>query len=93
MPAASIASTYQRPSDLRTASSSTAARPTRWMTTGAGILPRRKPGIRIWRESVLAACWTRRSISSAGISASTRTRESGSSVTVVLTGAMGGVGR
>ena len=45
IPASSIASTYQLPSELRSASSSTASRPSRRMTTGGGTLPLRKPGI------------------------------------------------
>ena len=44
MPARSIASEYQLESVSRTASSSTASRPMRWITSGAGTLPRRKPG-------------------------------------------------
>ena len=44
MPAVSIASEYQLESVSRTASSSTASRPMRWITSGAGTLPRRKPG-------------------------------------------------
>ena len=40
----SIASEYQLESVSRTASSSTASRPMRWITSGAGTLPRRKPG-------------------------------------------------
>ena len=83
---------YQPPIDSRTASSSTASRPTRWMITGGGTLPLRKPGMRRSRPSARAACATRFSTSSAGTSASTRTRDSGSSVTVVVTAAaMGGV--
>jgi hypothetical protein len=86
MRAASIAAVYQEPIEPRTASSSTASRPTRWMTTGAGALPARKPGTRRLRPSERAACATRRSTSSEGTSAWTRTRDSGSSVTVVETG-------
>ena len=56
-----------------------------------GALPARKPGTRRPRPSRLAACSTRRSTSAAGTSASTRTRDSGSSVTVVTTSvAIGG---
>ena len=55
----------------------------------AGPCPCGSPGIRIWRPSSRAACWTRRSTSSAETSASTRTRDSGSSVTLVLTGLHG----
>ena len=55
MRAASIAARYQPPSDSRTASSSTASRPTRWMTTGGGALPARKPGTRRLRASWRAA--------------------------------------
>ena len=83
--ASSIAAEYQSPIESRTASSSTASRPTRLMTTGAGALPARKPGTRIERPSAFAACATRFSTSSGGISASTRTRDSGSSVTEVET--------
>ena len=87
-----MAAEYQPPIDSRTASSSTASRPTRWMITGGGTLPLRKPGMRMLRPSARAATATRFSTSAAGTSASTRTRDSGSSVTVVVTGAaMGGV--
>src|SRR4051794_1841864 len=86
MRAASTAAAYQLPRESRTASSSTAARPTRWMTTGGGALPARKPGTRRLRASWRAAWAMRRSTSAAGTSASTRTRDSGSSVTVVVTG-------
>ena len=82
--ASSIAARYQLPSDSRTASSSTASRPTRLITTGGGALPARKPGTRMLRASSFAACVTRRSTSPGPISASTRTRDSGSSVVVVL---------
>ena len=51
IPDSSIASTYQPPSELRSASSSTASRPRRRITTGGGTLPLRKPGTRIWRPS------------------------------------------
>ena len=85
IPEPSIASAYQLPSALRTASSRTASRPSRRITTGSGTLPLRKPGTRIWRPSSRAACWTRRSTSSGATSAWTRTRDSGSSVTLVLT--------
>src|SRR3954463_5882952 len=85
MSAALIASTYQRPIVSRTASSRTASRPMRRMITGAGTLPLRNPGTRRLAPSWRAVCWIERSTSSAGTSASTRTRDSGSSVTVVLT--------
>ena len=87
MPAASIASRYQRPIAPRTVSSSTLSRPMRWITTGGGTLPLRKPGMRRFWPSWRAVACMRRSISSGGTSASTRTRDSGSSVTVVLTAA------
>ena len=58
----------------------------RWITIGAGTLPLRKPGILSSRPSAVAVRWRRDSISSLGTSASRRTRESGSSVTFVLTG-------
>ena len=87
MPAASIASRYQRPIAPRTVSSSTLSRPMRWITTGGGTLPLRKPGIRRFWPSCRAVACMRRSISAAGTSASTRTRDSGSSVTDVLTAA------
>ena len=83
--APSIAAVYQPAIDSRTASSSTASRPTRWMITGGGTLPVRKPGTRRLRPSARAAWATRFSTSAAGTSASTRTRDSGSSVTVVVT--------
>ena len=90
--AASIAALYQVPMKSRTASSSTAWRPMRLITTGAGALPARKPGTRSVRPSSRAVAATRFSTSSEGTSAWTRTRDSGSSVTVVETGtAMGGV--
>ncbi len=89
--AESIAAEYQVPIESRTASSSTASRPIRWTITGGGALPARKPGTRRPCPSRLAAWATRRSTSSAGTSASTRTRDSGSSVTVVRTSvAIGG---
>ena len=84
IPAVSMASTYHSLSDERSASSKTASRPRRRMTTGGGTLPLRKPGMRSWPPSLRAACWTLRSTSSAGTSASTRTRDSGSSVTLVF---------
>ena len=49
--AASIAALYQVPMKSRTASSSTAWRPMRLITTGAGALPARKPGTRSVRPS------------------------------------------
>ena len=55
------------------------------MTTGGGTLPVRKPGTRMSRPSARAACVDALSTSAAGTSASTRTRDSGSSVTVVVT--------
>ena len=90
--AASIAAEYQAPIESRTASSSTASRPMRLITTGAGALPARKPGTRMLRPSARAATAMRFSTSSGGTSASTRTRDSGSSVTDVEMGgaAMGG---
>ena len=90
--ASSIAAEYQAPIESRTASSSTASRPTRLITTGAGALPARKPGTRRLRPSARAACAMLFSTSSGGTCASTRTRDSGSSVTDVLTvgAAMGG---
>ena len=81
-----MAAEYQAPIESRTASSSTASRPTRLMTTGAGALPARKPGTRMERASDRAACSMRFSTSAAGTSASTRTRDSGSSVTDVVIG-------
>ena len=81
-----MAAEYQPAIDSRTASSSTASRPTRWMITGGGTLPLRKPGMRRLRPSARAATATRFSTSVAGTSACTRTRDSGSSVTVVETG-------
>ena len=59
MPAVSIASEYQLESVSRTASSSTASRPTRCSTSGAGTLPLRKPGSfssrPSWRAALLDA--------------------------------------
>ena len=55
------------------------------MTIVGGILPWRKPGSFISWPSLRACISSERCTSSAGISASTRTREWGSSVTVVLT--------
>ena len=55
------------------------------MTMVGGILPWRKPGSFISWPSLRACISSERCTSSAGISASTRTREWGSSVTVVLT--------
>src|SRR5688572_14749270 len=90
--ASSIAAEYQAPIESRTASSRTASRPTRLITTGAGALPARKPGTRMLRPSARAAWAMRLSTSSGGTSASTRTRDSGSSVTEVEIGgaAIGG---
>ena len=53
--AASMAAEYHWPIESRTASSSTAWRPTRWMITGGGILPGRKPATRMLRPSSRAA--------------------------------------
>ncbi len=85
MPEVSIASRYQSTSVSRIASSSTASRPMRWMTSAGGTLPLRKPGIFMLRPRSRAFCSTRRRTSSAGTWASTRTRDSGSSVTEVVT--------
>ncbi len=85
MPASASASSYQPGSPLRTASSSTASRPTCWSTTSAGTFPLRKPGTRILRPSSAAAVFSSRSSASVGTSTSTRTRESDSSVVFVLT--------
>ena len=49
--ASPIASAYQPPIELRTASSSTYSRPTRRMKTCGGTLPLRKPGTRVSRAS------------------------------------------
>ena len=84
--ASSIAALYHEPIESRTASSSTASRPIRWITIGGGALPARKPGTRRLRPSWRAAWATRFSTSAAGTSASTRTRDSGSSVTDVEIG-------
>ena len=84
MPASSIAATYQRPSEERIVSSSTASRPMRRMTTGGGTLPLRNPGMRSSDPSDCAVWLMRFVISSGETSASTRTRDSGSSVTVVF---------
>ena len=89
--AASIAAVYQPASESRTASSSTASRPIRCRITGAGALPARNPGTRRSRPSRRAVWASLRSTSAAGTSACTRTRDSGSSVTVVTTSlAIGG---
>ena len=80
-----IASSYHSGSESRTACSSTASRPMRWITIAGGTLPLRKPGSFSSRPSAVAVRWRRDSISSLGTSASRRTRESGSSVTVVWT--------
>ena len=76
---------YQRPSESRTVSSRTASRPTRWMTIGGGTLPRAEPGhaqLAAERLGRLLRCAARSP--PAATSASTRTRDSGSSVTVVF---------
>ncbi len=83
MPALSIASEYQLESVSRTASSSTTSRPIRWMTSGAGTLPRRKPGSFSSRPSCCALRSSRPSTSPGGTCTCRRTRESPSSVTVV----------
>ena len=54
-----IASSYHSGSESRTACSSTASRPIRWITIGPGTLPFRKPGIRSSRPSAVAARCTR----------------------------------
>ena len=88
MPASASASSYQPGRPRRTASSSTASRPTCCSTTSAGTLPLRKPGTRISRPSWDAAVFSSRSSASVGTSTSTRTRESGSSVVLVFTAAV-----
>src|SRR3954451_9451134 len=84
-PASVTASSYQLGSAWRTASSSTASRPTCWITTCGGTLPLRKPGTRISRPILPAAVWSSRSSTSVGTSTSTRTCELSSSVAMVLT--------
>ena len=87
-PEASRARSYHSGSDSRIASSRTAPKPSRWITSEGGALPLRKPGRRISRArragGALDAASRRRS---AGTSTSTSTREPGSSVTVVCIGA------
>ena len=65
-PERTIASSYHSGSESRTACSSTASRPIRWITIGPGTLPLRKPGIRSSRPSCAAVRWRRDSISSLG---------------------------
>ena len=84
-PASLIACSYQLGSPRRTASSSTASRPTWRITTCGGILPERKPGTRISRPIAVAAVSSSRSSASLATSTSTRTRESPSSVVLVFT--------
>ncbi len=52
---------YHSGSDSRIASSSTAPKPTRWITSEGGALPLRKPGMRISRARLRAARWMPRS--------------------------------
>ena len=85
-PVSAIAAVYQRGRELSSVSVSTASRPMRRITSGGGTLPLRKPGSFISRPSRRAVCWTWRSTSADGTSASTRTRDSGRSVTVAVTG-------
>ena len=70
------ACSYQPGRPWRTASSSTASRPTWRITTCGGTLPLRKPGTRISPPMALAAALSSCSSASAGTSTSTRTRES-----------------
>src|SRR5215207_888673 len=84
IPASASASSYQPGRPCRTASSSTASRPTCRSTTSGGTLPLRNPGTRISRPSWDAAVFSSRSRASVGTSTSTRTRESGSSVVLVF---------
>ncbi len=82
-----MASSYQPGRPRRTASSITASRPTWRSTTSPGTLPARKPGTRISRPSSAAALRSSRSSASLGTSTSRRTRESPSSVVLVVTAA------
>jgi hypothetical protein len=79
------ASSYHSGIESRTACSITASRPTRWITIAAGTFPLRKPGMRSSRPIAFAARSTRDSTSALGTCASRRTRESLSSVTLVVT--------
>ncbi len=90
MPASWTASSYQPGSARRTASSSTASRPTCWSTTCGGTLPLRNPGTFMSRPISPAALATSRSMASGSTSTSTRTRESASSSVWVFTAAIGG---
>ena len=55
MPEPSSARSYHSGSESRIASSSTAPKPSRWITSDGGALPLRKPGSRISRASARAA--------------------------------------
>ena len=85
IPVSSSARSYHSGSESRSACSSTASRPTRWITSSAGTLPRRKPGICISRPSCRAARSSRFATASGSTPTSMRTRLSGSSVTEVRT--------
>jgi hypothetical protein len=84
IPASSSAVRHQRFRPSCTARSTTVSRPRRCITIGGGTLPLRKPATRRLRPSWRAARSRARCTSSGATSATTRTRLSGSSVTVVL---------
>ena len=86
-PAASIASTYQRPASRGPPRRGRRRGRSAGSTTGGGHLALAEAGhAQVAAELAGGLASTRRSISSAGTSASTRTRDSGSSVTVALDG-------
>ena len=88
-PASWMACSYHSGSARRTASSSTASRPTWRSTTSAGTLPLRKPGTFMSRPSTSAAFRSSCSIAVGGTSTATRTRESDSSSVDVVRVAIG----
>ena len=80
-PEPSSARSYHSGSESRIASSSTAPKPSRWITSDGGALPLRKAGHPHLPRQAAGGALMARSTSSAGTSTSTRTREPGSSVT------------
>ena len=85
MPASSAAFQNQPSRWPRTASSQTASRPMRAVTTASGAWPGRNPGIRVLAARSVAACSNACATSCSETSTARRTRFSGSSSTVVFT--------
>src|SRR4051794_37902078 len=85
-PESNSACSYHSGSASRIASCKTEPKPTRWITSDAGALPARNPGIRISFASARAAREVAFSTSAAGTSTWTSARQFGSSLTVVFIG-------